>query len=133
MKTKQNLEAAEVSREPRRRRRRTPQEKVLIVRETFEAEATVSAVARRHQLNSSQLFTWRKQYQEGRLNAVPADQTVGPASLVAALKEIQTLRRLLGKKTLENELLREVAEYGRGGNWQDGGGRVPLPDGVDPT
>lgn len=103
--------------EPERRRRRAPQEKVAIVQETFEPGASVSAVARRHGLNPNQVFAWRKQYQDGSLTAVKAGESVVPASeLAAALKEIRTLQRLLGKKTVENEILREAVEWGRAKN-----------------
>ncbi|WP_149025801.1 IS3 family transposase [Escherichia coli] len=64
---------------------------------------------------ASQLFLWRKQYQEGSLTAVAAGEQVVPASeLAAAMKQIKELQRLLGKKTMENELLKEAVEYGRG-------------------
>jgi transposase len=33
-----------------------------------------------------------------------------------ALQEIKALQRVLGKKTLENEILREAVEYGRSKN-----------------
>ncbi|EEZ9002494.1 IS3 family transposase, partial [Escherichia coli] len=76
---------------------------------------TVSLVARQHGVAASQLFLWRKQYQEGSLTAVAAGEQVVPASeLAAAMKQIKELQRLLGKKTMENELLKEAVEYGRG-------------------
>src|SRR5947209_5112402 len=43
-----------------RRRRRTLEQKALIVAETYETGETVSAVARRHGLTPQQLFTWRR-------------------------------------------------------------------------
>tara|TARA_Y100000296_G_C5086880_1_gene212833 strand:- start:150 stop:371 length:222 start_codon:yes stop_codon:yes gene_type:complete len=50
----------------------------------------------------------------GSLTAVKAGETVVPASeLAAAIKEIKELQRLLGKKTMENEILREAVEWGR--------------------
>ncbi len=52
--------------------------------------------------------TQGKQYQEGSLTAVAAGEQVVPASeLAAAMKQIKELQRLLGKKTMENELLKE--------------------------
>ncbi|AVR14384.1 IS3 family transposase [Burkholderia vietnamiensis] len=105
------VESIEILTEPERRRRRTAQEKIAIVQETLEPGASVSAVARRHGVNANQVFGWRKQYQEGSLAAVKAGETVVPASeLAAAIKELQ---RLLGKKTLEVEILKEAVEWGR--------------------
>ena len=69
---------------------------------------TVSLVARQHGVAASQLFLWRKQYQEGSLTAVAAGEQVVPASeLASAMKQIKELQRLLGKKTMENELLKK--------------------------
>ncbi|EDD2077562.1 IS3-like element IS2 family transposase, partial [Salmonella enterica subsp. enterica serovar Kentucky] len=93
----------------------TTQEKIAIVQQSFEPGMTVSLVARQHGVAASQLFLWRKQYQEGSLTAVAAGEQVVPASeLAAAMKQIKELQRLLGKKTMENELLKEAVEYGRG-------------------
>ncbi|MGU4350113.1 IS3 family transposase, partial [Escherichia coli] len=89
--------------------------KIAIVQQSFEPGMTVSLVARQHGVAASQLFLWRKQYQEGSLTAVAAGEQVVPASeLAAAMKQIKELQRLLGKKTMENELLKEAVEYGRG-------------------
>ncbi|MFP3710213.1 transposase, partial [Paraburkholderia sp. SIMBA_009] len=107
----------EILTEPERRRRRTAQEKIGIVHETLEPGASVSAVARRHGVNANQVFAWRKQYQEGSLAALKAGESVVPASeLAAAIKEIKVLQRLLGKKTLEVEILKEAVEWGRSKN-----------------
>ncbi|MGF6962670.1 transposase [Paraburkholderia youngii] len=77
----------------------------------------MSAVARRHGVNANQVFAWRKQYQEGSLTAAKAGESVVSASeLAAAIKEIKELQRLLGKKTLEVEILKEVVEWGRSKN-----------------
>lgn len=103
---------------PERRRRRSSDEKLAMVRETYEPGKTVSLVARQHGVNANQLFRWRKLYQEGSLTAVQANEDVVPASqFAAALKEIQALQRLLGKKTMENEILREAVEYSWSKKW----------------
>jgi transposase len=47
--------------EGRRRRRWSAAEKRRIVGETFEPGASVSIVARRHDLNANMLFTWRRE------------------------------------------------------------------------
>ncbi len=100
---------------PEKRRRRTTQEKIAIVQQSFEPGMTVSLVARQHGVAASQLFLWRKQYQEGSLTAVVAagEQVVPASELAAAMKQIKELQRLLGKKTMENELLKDAVEYGR--------------------
>ncbi len=113
-KPSSNVEPIEVLTQAEQRRRRSVEEKLAIVRETFEPGATVSGVARRHQVNANQVFAWRKLYQDGSLSAVSAGEQVVPASdLAEAMKQIRELQRLLGKKTMEVEILREAVEYGR--------------------
>ncbi len=74
----------------------------------------VSHVARLHGIQPSLLFKWKKQYQEGSLTAVAAGEEVVPASeLAAALKQVRELQCLLGKKTMEVEILKEAVEYGQ--------------------
>ncbi len=46
------------------RKRKTPQEKIAIIQQTMEPGMTVSLVARQHGVAASQLFLWRKQYQQ---------------------------------------------------------------------
>ena len=54
--------------EPGRKHRwRTKAERRAIVEETLVPGASVSRVARRHDVNANQVFYWRKLYQEGRL------------------------------------------------------------------
>jgi transposase len=78
----------------RRRGRRswTIEEKKRIVAETDEPGASVSVVARRHDLNANQLFTWRRQVRDARLMTTAPEisftpaviTTEAPASLLAA-------------------------------------------------
>ncbi len=97
---------------PEKRRRRTTQEKIAIVQQSFEPGMTVSLVARQHGV-ASQLFLWRKQYQEGSLTAVAAGEQVVPASeLAAAMKQIKELQRLLGKKRWKMNSLKKPLNMG---------------------
>lgn len=51
----------------RKNRWRTKGERRAIVEETLLPGASVSRVARRHDVNANQVFHWRKLYREGRL------------------------------------------------------------------
>lgn len=63
-------------------------------------------------------FNQSSRCKEGSLIAVAAGEQVVPASeLASAMKQIKELQRLLGKKTMENELLKEAFEYGRQKKW----------------
>ena len=101
-----------------RRRRFSAEEKQRLVHETFQPGMSVSLVARAHKVSPSLLFRWRKLSSEGSLSAVDADEEVVPASEVKALHhQIRELQRLLGKKTQENEILREAVEVAREKKW----------------
>lgn len=94
-----------------RRRRWTTEEKVRIVEETYLPDQSVSLVARRYGISANQVFTWRRLMARGAFTAAGAGEEVVPASeLRAAQQQIRELQRLLGKKTLETEILREAME-----------------------
>jgi transposase len=52
-----------------KRRFRTVEEKRRIVEEALHPGASVARVARAHGVNANQLFTWRRLYRQGRLEA----------------------------------------------------------------
>ena len=52
-----------------KKRRRSVEERRKIVEETLQPGASVSRVARRHDVNANQVFYWRKLYREGRLGS----------------------------------------------------------------
>ena len=49
------------------RRFRSKQERRQIVEESLKPGASVALVARSHDVNANQVFKWRRQYQQGRL------------------------------------------------------------------
>ena len=74
---------------------------------------TVSLVARRHGVAPNQLFTWRRLVAQGALTAAGSGEEVVPASDYRALQsQVRELQRLLGKKTLEAEILKEASRHG---------------------
>jgi transposase len=102
-----------------RRRRWTALEKVRMVEETFEPGMTVSLVARQHGVAPNQLFTWRRLVTQGSLTAGGSGEEVVPASEYRALQnQVRELHRLLGKKTLEAEILKEALEHATGSKKQ---------------
>jgi transposase len=56
----------------RRRRRWTAEEKARIVRESFEADANISEVARRHGVARGLLTVWRRQFAAAARGKVPS-------------------------------------------------------------
>ena len=101
-----------------RRRRWTPEQKLEWVRRTMEPGMSVSLVAREAGITASQLFQWRKAYTEGSLVAVGANEPVVPASeLQEALRRVKQLEAALGRKTLENEILKEAVDFAKSKKW----------------
>jgi transposase len=113
-KDKPDMSPIEVITSVQRRRRWTPEEKRALLEEAEHPGSSVSAVARKYGVNPNQMFHWRKLMREGALVAVGADDHVVPASEVKQLKaQIRELERLLGKKTMETEILRDAIRIAR--------------------
>jgi len=75
-------------------------------------------VARQFGISAAQLFQWRKAYLQGSLMAVGADETVVPAfELQEAMRRIKQLEGALGRKTLENEILKEAVDFAKAKKW----------------
>jgi transposase len=101
-----------------RRRRWTPEQKLEIVKQTNEPGNSVSMVARQFGITAAQLFQWRKAYLQGSLMAVGANENVVPASeLQEAMRRIKQLEGALGRKTLENEILKEAVDFAKAKKW----------------
>ena len=74
----------------------------------------ISYVARRHGLSPSLVFRWRRLMSEGGKEAIRADEDVVPASEARKLEErVRDLERLLGRKTVEVEILKEALDLAR--------------------
>ena len=105
------IDRVEVITSVQRRRRWSADDKARMVQETYAPGMSVSLVARQHGIAPNQLFSWRRLYADGALSAVSAGEEVVPASDYRALQhQVRELQRLLGKKTLENEILREALD-----------------------
>jgi transposase len=92
-----------------RRRHWSTEQKLRIIEESFEPGETVSSVARRNGVAPNLLFRWRRLLSEGGVTAVGSDEPVVGSSEVRRLEDrVRELERLLGRKTMENEILREA-------------------------
>jgi transposase len=112
-----------------RRRRWAAEEKRALVEEAEQPGASVSSVARKYGVNPNQLFHWRRLIRQGSLSAVRADEEVVPVSEVKQMRaRVRELERLLGKKTMEAEILKEALELSREKKLLL---RMPLPDRED--
>ena len=96
------------------RRRFSAAEKIALVEECHKMGMSVSAVARKYDISPSQLFSWRKLMKDGEMKAVETEEEVVPLSELKALKaKIRELERSLGKKTHENEILKDLLEIAK--------------------
>jgi transposase len=97
-----------------RRRRYTANEKLTLVEATLQPGMTVSAVARLHGVSPNLLFKWRQLMSQGGQVAVKADEDVVAASKARELEHrVRELERLLGRKTMEVEILKEALANAR--------------------
>lgn len=97
-----------------RRRRWSAAEKLRLVEEAMQPGSSVSLVARQVGVAPSQLFAWKRRVLEGGQAAIQADEDVVGASRVRELeKRVRDLERLLGRKTMETEILKEALDLAR--------------------
>jgi len=70
-----------------------------VVEELLSGESRPAQLCRRHNVSPSLLYHWKRQYSLGKFNNEPIQE--------AALKDrIEKLERLVGRLTLENDLLK---------------------------
>ena len=99
---------------PGKKRRFTAPEKKRLLDEAQAPGASVSSVARRYGISPSLLFRWRRLNDEGCLQGLGAEEAVVPESEVKQLKaQLREAQRLLGKKTMEVEILKEAMDLSR--------------------
>jgi transposase len=90
-----------------RRRHWTTEQKLQIIEESFQPGETVSSAARRRGVAPNLLYRWRRLMTEGGAAAVESDEPVVGTSEMRRLEDrIRDLERLLGRKTMEIEILR---------------------------
>ena len=82
----------------------------------------MSTTARRYGVAPSLLFHWKRVMEDATKKSLKANERVVPESEVKQLRaRIRELERLLGKKTMENEILQEAVVMAREKKWISGG------------
>lgn len=74
-----------------------------VVEQLLAGDATQAQLARRYSISSSLIIQWRKQYAEGRL-----EETAGTCDKDERIKELE---RMVGRLTMENELLKKGVRF----------------------
>jgi transposase len=123
-----DLENAQLMTEVQQRRRWTFIQKLRVAQEASAPGTSVSSIARKYGMAPSQLFRWRKILLEGsQVHVSTVDRTSDQGELRELNRRVRELERLLGKATLENEILRETVAMQKR---ESGDGKVPstFPD-----
>ena len=100
-----------------------------VVEELLSGESHPAQLCRRHNISSSLLYHWKRQYGRGEFNNEPTAE--------AALKDrVEKLERLVGRLTLENEFLKKglqsrLSQSERNGKLSVGGGTSCAASGRD--
>jgi transposase len=99
-----------------------------VVEELLSGESRPAQLCRRHNITSSLLYHWKRQYGRGKFNNEP--------TAAGALQDrIEKLERLVGKLTLENEFLKKGLQnslsqrHGNGRPSDSGGGSSAVSGG----
>jgi len=75
-----------------------------VIQGLLSGDSGPAQLCRRHNITSSLLYHWKKQYSRGKFNNEPTEE--------GALQDrVEKLERLVGKLTLENELLKKGLQY----------------------
>ena len=84
-----------------------------VIEELLSGESGPAQLCRRHNITSSLLYHWKKQYSRGRFNSEPTEE--------GALRDrIEKLERLVGRLTLENEFLKKGLQHSRSQSQRNG-------------
>jgi len=75
-----------------------------VVEELMSGEVGPAQLCRRHNITASLLYHWKKQYSRGKFDNEPTEE--------GALRDrVEKLERLVGKLTLENEVLKRGLQH----------------------
>ena len=108
---------------PGRRRRFTAEQKRALLDEAGRPGQSISETARRYGVSPSLLFKWKRVMDDATNKGLKANQRVVPESeLKKANARIRELERMLGRKTMEAEILQEAVRIAREKKWISGGG-----------
>ncbi len=98
-------------RKPGTRRSYTAEQKRIVLEEAAKPGNSISGVARQFGISPSLVFLWKRQMDDGAHQALAAGEAVVPESEAELLRsKVRELKRLLGKKTMEVEILKEAVE-----------------------
>lgn len=105
------MQRIEVITGEQKRRRYTAEEKSRFVALSMQPGYSVSLVARQYGITPSLLFKWKRLMNDGGQSAIAAgDEVVSVAEVKALEKKVKQVEQMLGRKTMETEILRDALE-----------------------
>ena len=113
------MEEMEVKLSKSGKRKWSVEQKLGIIKE-LESGVHFAELCRKYNISNQQLYTWRKKFQSnGKQGLEHEGEVVAKSQYLSAVKRIEELEMALGRKTLENEILKKTFEI-KG---------IKLPDG----
>ena len=87
-----------------KQRQWTAEQKLQIIKETRQSDATVSEVCRRHGIGSGQFYKWERLAREGALDGLRAQKRgrKESAGVTRLENEVQRLRAVIAELSAEN-------------------------------
>jgi transposase len=89
----------------REQRRFSPAFKWQVIGELLSGGCTLAQLSRRHDVSPGLILYWKKRSEQGGLSERPSQ------SEKRSLARIAELERMVGRLTMENELLKRAVEY----------------------
>ncbi len=104
------MEEAEVKLSKNGKRKWSMEQKLGILRE-LESGVHYAELCRKYNLSSQTLYSWKKRFQNGGKDGLSREVGVVPRSMyLTAIKRIDELEKALGRKSLENDILKKSFE-----------------------
>ncbi len=105
------VQGIEVPTGEQKRRRYTAEEKSRFVALSMQPDYSVSLVARQYDITPSLLFKGKRLMNDGGQSAIAAgDEVVSVSEIKALEKKVKQREQMLGRKTMEAEILRDALE-----------------------
>lgn len=93
-----------------KRRNWTTEEKLAVVLEGLNQRRSVAEICREHEISQTIYYRWRDKFLEGARNGLEN----GSADEKAHRAEIERLQKIIGKQTIQIEILKKTEELLKG-------------------
>jgi transposase-like protein len=85
----------------------TVEQKLTLILAALRGEHSVAALARQHKVSEQQIYRWKAQFLDGGRQALGEAQA--PRTEQRLQSENEQLKKLLGEKTLEIDILKKLS------------------------